>query len=141
MVEKKSEAAAQREKKKKKRKKAQRESLKLLASGCPERQDVPGVRIPGVSCLASGRSCQDVLLWDKARSRLIGATISARPFRCDHFDANISVRPFRRHLFRCRTFSAQITSVPIWCSLTVDLFRVRVSKKHRILAPKRSTPK
>ena len=29
-------------------------------SGCPGRQDVPGVRIPGLSCLASGRSRQDV---------------------------------------------------------------------------------
>ena len=33
-----------------------------LASGCPWRQDVPGVRIPGVSYLVSGRSRQDVLL-------------------------------------------------------------------------------
>ena len=32
------------------------------ASRCTWRQDVPGVRIPKVSCLASGRSRQDVLL-------------------------------------------------------------------------------
>ena len=32
------------------------------ASGCPWRQDFPSVRIPGLSCLASGRSRQDVLL-------------------------------------------------------------------------------
>ena len=32
------------------------------ASGCPWRPNVPSVRIPRVSCLASGRSCQDVLL-------------------------------------------------------------------------------
>ena len=50
-------------------------------------------------------------------------------------------RPFRRHLFRCRSFSAHIISAytisahiisahiisaPIRCSLTVQLFRVRV---------------
>ena len=54
-----------------------------------------------------------------------------------------SVRPFRRYLFRCRTFSAQIVSAPIRCSLTVHLFRVwvSVSKKHRILAPKRAAQK
>ena len=51
------------------------------------------------------------------------------------------MRPFWRHLFHCHTFSAQIVSVPIRCSLTVHLFRVRFSKKHRILALKRSTPK
>ena len=38
-------------------------------------------------------------------------------FRCDHF---------RRHLFRCCTFSAQIVSAPIRCSLTVHLIRVWV---------------
>ena len=54
-----------------------------------------------------------------------------------------SVRPFRRHLFRCHTFSAQIVSAPIRYSLTVHLFRVwvSVSKKHRMLAPKRAAPK
>ena len=36
------------------------------------------------------------------------------------------MRPYRRHLFRCRTFCAQIVSAPIRCSLTVQLFRVRV---------------
>ena len=36
------------------------------------------------------------------------------------------VRPFRRHLFRCRSFSAQIISSPIRCSLTVQLVRVRI---------------
>ena len=58
-------------------------------------------------------------------------------------DHVFSVRPFRRHLFRCRTFSAQIVSAPIRCSLTVHLFRVwvRVSKKHRMLgAPKSRGP-
>ena len=61
-------------------------------------------------------------------------------FRRNHFGGTISARPFLRHLFRCRTFSAQIVSAPIWCSLTVHLFWVwvRVSKKHRILAQKRS---
>ena len=63
------------------------------------------------------------------------------------FDATILARPFRRHLFRCQTFSAQIISAPIPCYLTVHLFRVRVgawvrvSKKHRILAPKWSCRK
>ena len=56
-------------------------------------------------------------------------------------DHVFSVRPFWRHLFRSRTFSAQIASAPIRCSLTVHFFRVRVSKKHRILAPKRSAMK
>ena len=51
-----------RKKRRKRKKKAERESLELLASGCPEHQDVPSVRIPGVSCLASGRSRQDILL-------------------------------------------------------------------------------
>ena len=41
-------------------------------------------------------------------------------------DHVLSVRPFRRHLFRCQSFSAQIVSAPIRCSLTVQLFRVRV---------------
>ena len=50
--------------------------------------------------------------WLKMGSRLFGATISARPFR--------------DHLFRCRSFSAQIVSAPIRCSLTVQLFRVKV---------------
>ena len=36
------------------------------------------------------------------------------------------VRPFRRHLFPGRSFSTQIVSAPIRCSLTVQLFRVRV---------------
>ena len=49
-------------------------------------------------------------------------------------DHVFSVRPFRRHLFRCRTFPAQIVSAPIRCSSTVHLFRV--SKKHRIIVPK-----
>ena len=42
-------------------------------------------------------------------------------------DHVFSVRPFRHHLFSCRTFSAQIISAPIQCSLTVRLFRVRVT--------------
>ena len=54
-------------------------------------------------------------------------------------DHVFSVQPFRRHLFRCRTFSAQIVSAPIRCSLTVHVFKV--SKKHRILSPKRSCRK
>ena len=41
-------------------------------------------------------------------------------------DHVFSVRPFPRHLFRCRTFSAQIVSAPIRCFLTVQLFGVRV---------------
>ena len=49
---------------------------------------------------------------DGARSRLFGATFSARPFR--------------RHLFRCWTFSAQIVSASIRYSLTVQLLKVRV---------------
>ena len=36
----------------KERKKAKRKILEFLASGCPECQDAPGVRIPEVSCLA-----------------------------------------------------------------------------------------
>ena len=62
-----------------------------------------------------------------------------KPFLGDHV---FSVRPFRRYLFRCRTFSAHIVSAPIRCSLTVHLFRVwvSVSKKHRILAPKSRGP-
>ena len=43
-----------------------------------------------------------------------------------NWDHVFLVRPFRRHLFHCRTFSAQIVSAPIRCSLTVHLFRVRV---------------
>ena len=42
------------------------------------------------------------------------------------FGATISTRPFRRHLFRCHTFSAQIVSTSIWCFLTDHLFRVWV---------------
>ena len=42
------------------------------------------------------------------------------------FGATISTQPFRNHIFRCRSFSAQIVSAPIRCSLTVQLFRVRV---------------
>ena len=53
-------------------------------------------------------------------------------FRRDHFGTT---------LFRCQTFSAQIISAPISCYLTVHLFRIRVSKKHQILAPKRFAPK
>ena len=46
--------------------------------------------------------------------------------RCDNYrDHVFSARPFRRHLFRCCTFFAQIISAPIRCSLTVHLFRVR----------------
>ena len=59
--------------KKKERKKAKRKSLELLTSGCSEHQNVPGVRIPGMSCLASGRSRQDVADWSYAHlSRLLG---------------------------------------------------------------------
>ena len=36
------------------------------------------------------------------------------------------LRPFWRHVFRCRSFSAQIVSSPIRCSCTFQLFRVRV---------------
>ena len=39
-------------------------------------------------------------------------------------DHVFSVRPCRRHLFHCCTFSAQIVSAPIRCSLTVHLIRV-----------------
>ena len=53
---------------------------------------------------------QCILALSVAGSRLFGATISARPFR--------------PHLFRCRTFSAQIVSAPIRCYLTFQLFRV-----------------
>ena len=43
-----------------------------------------------------------------------------------HWDHLFLARPFLRHLFRCRSFSTQIVSAPIWCSLTVQLFRVTV---------------
>ena len=49
-------------------------------------------------------------------------------------DHVFSVRPFWRHLFRCRTFPAQIVSAPIRRSSTVHL--IRVSKKHRKIVPK-----
>ena len=49
-------------------------------------------------------------------------SLTAPPSR-DHV---FLMRPFRRHLFRCRSFSAQIVSAPIWSSLTVQLFKVRV---------------
>ena len=39
------------------------------------------------------------------------------------------MRSFRRHSFRCSSFSAQIVSAPIPCSLTVQLFRVEFSQK------------
>ena len=42
------------------------------------------------------------------------------------WDHVFSVRPFRRHLFRCRTSSAQIVSAPIRCCWTVHLFKVWV---------------
>ena len=59
------------------------------------------------------------------------------------FGATILARPFRHYLLCCRLFSAQIVSAPIRCSLTVHLFRVwvSVSKKHRMLAPKRAASK
>ena len=58
------------------------------ASGCPLRQDVPGVRIPGESCLASGRSRQDVLLrlkkgYPGAGGRVI---LAADPGRLELFE-------------------------------------------------------
>ena len=51
------------------------------------------------------------------------------------------MRPFRHHLFRRRTFSAQIVSSPIRRSSTVQLFRVRVwvsQKALNIFAEKES---
>ena len=44
----------------KEKKNAERETLELLASGCPECQEIPTARICGVSCLVSGWSRQDV---------------------------------------------------------------------------------
>ena len=51
------------------------------------------------------------------------------------------VRSFRRHLFRCRSFSAHTVSVPIQCSLTVHLFRVRVWVSHRAPNWRRKGPR
>ena len=57
---KKKHSTKKKEKKKTKEKNAKRETLELLASGCPDCQEIPGARIFGVSCLVSGWSCQDV---------------------------------------------------------------------------------
>ena len=59
---------------------------------------------------------------------LVTASNDSDDYRHDG-DHVFSMRPFRRHLFRCRRFSAQIVSAPIRCSLTVQLFRVRVRQK------------
>ena len=53
----------------KRKKKAECKSLELLALGCPKRQNAPGIRIPGVSCLASGRSGKDAVDRDRQSSK------------------------------------------------------------------------
>ena len=74
----------------KKRKKVVRNSLKLLASGCPERQDVPGVRMFVVSGLSTSVvSHQDVLLRKNETAKKSKRNHPRKIFRTAVFKLNI----------------------------------------------------
>ena len=77
------------------------------------------VRVTGTTEYKSSPSSVNVPVLSKATTSIYEKT-GITSFRRDHF-----ARPLRHHLFHCRTFSAQIVSAPIRCSLTVHLYRVR----------------
>ena len=92
------------------------------------------------------RPKSDQKIWNVSK-QVYNSRHTKKNFHIVERDHVFSVRPFRRQLFRCRTFSAQIISAPnlaLWqftyLGFGLGLW-VSVSKKHRILASKRAAPK